>query len=41
MGEALLYLLHESEILEPPLPGFPQTVGAVEYQLVSLASAFS
>lgn len=36
-----LYVLHESEIQAPPLEGFPCSVGAVEYQLVSLASDFS
>jgi hypothetical protein len=40
-SETLLYLLHESEIVEPPLRGFPRTVGAVEYQLIALATDFS
>lgn len=33
-----LLLLPGSLIVEPPLEGFPTTVGAVEYQLVSLVS---
>ena len=40
-AETLLYVLHESEIVEPPLRGFPRTVGAVEYQLIALATDFS
>ena len=39
--ETLLYVLHESEIVEPPLRGFSRTVGAVEYQLIALATDFS
>jgi hypothetical protein len=35
-----LYVLHETDIRQPPLAGFPCSVGAVEYQLVSLASDF-
>lgn len=35
-----LYVLHETDIWQPPLAGFPCSVGAVEYQLVSLASDF-
>lgn len=33
-----LICLHETEILFPPLPEFPSGVGAVEYQLISLAA---
>jgi hypothetical protein len=32
-----LVLVADSAIIGPPIPGFPSTVGAVEYQLVSLA----
>jgi hypothetical protein len=32
-----LLFVAASAISEPPIPGFPSTVGAVEYQLVSLA----
>jgi hypothetical protein len=36
-GEAYLFCIHESAIKYPPIPGFPKTVGSIEYQLVSLA----
>jgi hypothetical protein len=32
-----LICLIESQILFPPIAGFPSTVGAIEYQLVALA----
>ena len=32
-----LALVAASTIVGPPIPGFPASVGAVEYQLVSLA----
>jgi hypothetical protein len=32
-----IWLIPASAISDPPIPGFPSTVGAVEYQLVSLA----
>ncbi|MBB6670057.1 GIY-YIG nuclease family protein [Cohnella nanjingensis] len=33
-----LMIVLDSMIKKPPIPGFPCTIGAVEYQLVSLAS---
>lgn len=33
-----LMIIPGQAIMEPPIPGFPCTVGAVEYQLVGLAS---
>lgn len=32
-----LILLSQSQILFPPIAGFPSTVGAIEYQLIALA----
>lgn len=32
-----LFCVNEDDILFPPIPGFPTTAGAVEYQLVGLA----
>jgi hypothetical protein len=34
----ILLIIPESEIVTPPIPNFPSTVGSVEYQLVSLVS---
>jgi hypothetical protein len=36
-GGAYLFCVHESAIKYPPIPGFPKTVGSIEYQLISLA----
>lgn len=36
--ETMLMVVPSSHIEEPPIPGFPKTVGSVEYQLVSLIS---
>ncbi|GGK38173.1 hypothetical protein GCM10008955_35090 [Deinococcus malanensis] len=33
-----LLLVGETQVQFPPLPGFPTTIGAVEYQLVGLAA---
>lgn len=33
-----LYVVGESQVHFPPMPGFPTTIGAVEYQLVGLAA---
>jgi hypothetical protein len=35
----LLLVVPASAITQPPIPGFPTTAGAVEYQLVGLAEA--
>jgi hypothetical protein len=37
-GQAYLFCIHECAITSAPLPGFPMTIGSIEYQLVSLAS---
>ena len=34
----ILLIIPENEIVTPPIPNFPKTVGSVEYQLVSLVS---
>ncbi|MEH7744735.1 GIY-YIG nuclease family protein [Neobacillus drentensis] len=34
----ILLIIPDNEILTPPIPNFPKTVGSVEYQLVSLVS---
>lgn len=39
--QASIYALKTSDIKDAPLLGFPRTIGAVEYQLVSLATDFS
>jgi hypothetical protein len=36
--DCILMLVPESAIAEPPIKGFPKTIGSIEYQLVSLAS---
>lgn len=36
-GKAYLFCIRENAVKYPPIPGFPKTVGSVEYQLVSLA----
>lgn len=36
--EVGLFLIADSYLLQPPIPGFPCTIGSVEYQLVSLIS---
>jgi hypothetical protein len=38
MQPLLLHCISEDAILAPPIPGFPQTVGSVEYQLISLTA---
>lgn len=35
--KVFLGCIHESKVKYPPIPNFPQTIGAVEYQLISLA----
>jgi hypothetical protein len=37
-GELHLFCIHESKVKAPSIPGFPQTIGSIEYQLVSLAN---
>ncbi|MFP5111642.1 GIY-YIG nuclease family protein [Bacillaceae bacterium C204] len=34
----ILLIIPDHEIVTPPIPNFPKTVGSVEYQLVSLVS---
>jgi hypothetical protein len=34
----ILLIIPDNEIVTPPIPNFPKTVGSVEYQLVSLVS---
>jgi hypothetical protein len=33
-----LLIIPENEIINPPIPNFPNTVGSIEYQLISLVS---
>lgn len=33
----VLYVIPVAQVTAPPIPGFPVTVGALEYQLISLA----
>ncbi|WP_207953338.1 GIY-YIG nuclease family protein [Paenibacillus agricola] len=36
--DCILMVIPEVAISEPPIKGFPKTIGSIEYQLVSLAS---
>ena len=36
--EIFLFCLNEQNVMFPPIPYFPVTIGAIEYQLISLAA---
>lgn len=36
--EVRLFVIAEPDIQYPPIPGFPKTVGSIEYQLIALAT---
>ena len=33
-----LYVIGQDQVQSPPIPGFPMTIGAIEYQLIGLAA---
>lgn len=33
-----LYVIGQDQVQGPPIPGFPTTIGAIEYQLIGLAA---